>query len=76
VVAWDQAGYRETVLPNRNGILVAPTVQALADGLDAVMTGAFRVRAEDVRETVLEGFTWARAYHEQMRVLREAAGCA
>ncbi|KRE62284.1 glycosyltransferase family 4 protein [Nostocoides sp. Soil756] len=74
VVAVREAGYRETVTEGVNGLLVARSVGALADGIVAVLDGSAALASrEKLPDTVRERWSNRTSIAGQVRVLEEAS---
>jgi glycosyltransferase involved in cell wall biosynthesis len=58
VVAACEGGYRETVADGRNGYLVERTPEAMAAGIERVLSGELGRDAEAIRRTVIPRWTW------------------
>jgi glycosyltransferase involved in cell wall biosynthesis len=57
VVALREGGFREVVLPGRNGVFVDPNPQSIAGGLAEVLSESFPAPAE-IAASVIPAWTW------------------
>jgi glycosyltransferase involved in cell wall biosynthesis len=69
VVAVREAGYRETVVDGVNGYLVDRSASDIADALGRVLTGSLGRSARQIRETVVDRWSWDVAVKRQIEQL-------